>query len=107
MSHIEIKYKDKTYNLHYTLAAIKTMEEEGFDINQIKQKPITMSSKLFHGAFIAEHDYLSDQFIEEIFANLPKKGLIEKLGEMYRDVIVSVTAEETDGETKNASWEVK
>jgi len=105
MSHIEIKYKDKTYKLYYTRRSIMQMEADGFKINEAEDKPLSTLFNLFKGSFLAEHGYISDDAVDEIFDNIPHDGLFEQLAHLYEIPILSLA--EDNGETKNATWEMK
>lgn len=105
MSHIEIKYKDKTYKLYYTRRSIMQMEADGFKISEAEDKPLSTLDRLFHGAFLAEHGYIDEGYVDEIFDNIPHEGLFEQLAKLYEIPILALA--EDKGETKNATWEMK
>lgn len=90
------------YVLEYTRASVKTIESKGFNISEITNKPVTTITKLFEGAFIANHRGISNEKIEAIYSKLgDKKKLIERLVDMYQETVTSLIDENEEG---NAGW---
>jgi hypothetical protein len=81
------------------------IEGQGFVLEQISEKPVTMIPMLFSGAFIKNHRGLKRAFIDEIYDEVAdKSGLLSALMEMYAETISSLTDEnEVEG---NANWVV-
>ena len=105
MSKITLKYKDKDYELEYTRQSVRMMESQGFVLDQISSKPMTMIPMLFSGAFAKNHRGLKRALIDEILENISDKaGLINALIEMYAETLSSLT-DETENEG-NAIWAV-
>lgn len=97
-------YKDKEYTLEFTRASILKLEARGFDISEVKSKPMTYLPLIFAGAFLAHHPYEKKEVVDEILAQFKdKETLFEKLGEMYNEPIRALTEEEGNLEWK-ATW---
>ena len=108
MSKIVLNYEGKEYDLEYSRQSVKMMESQGFVLDEITSKPMTMIPMLFAGAFIKNHsgkDGVKRKVIDEIFDNIAdKNGLMEVLMEMYAETLSTLT-ESNDGEG-NATWAV-
>ena len=105
MSKITLNYDDKKYELEYTRQSVRMMESQGFVIDQISSKPMTMIPMLFSGAFAKNHRGIKRALIDEILENVSDKaGLINALIEMYAETLSSLT-DETENEG-NAVWVV-
>ena len=106
MSKINLTYGKTEYTLEYSRQSVKTMEAQGFVLDELTSKPMTMIPLLFSGAFIKNHsgkDGVKRKIIDEIFDNLAdKNGLMEVLMEMYADTLSTLT-DSNDGEG-NATW---
>jgi hypothetical protein len=105
MSKITLNYKEKDYTLEYNRQSVRMMESQGFVLEQISEKPVTMIPMMFQGAFIKNHRGLKRAFIDEIYDEVAdKSGLLNALMEMYAETLSSLTDEnETEG---NAIWAV-
>lgn len=105
MSKITLNYLEKDYTLEYNRQSVRMMESQGFVLEQISEKPVTMIPMMFSGAFIKNHRGLKRAFIDEIFDEVAdKSGLLNALMEMYAETLSSLTDEnEVEG---NAIWAV-
>ena len=105
MSKISLNYNDKDYTLEYTRQSVRMMEGQGFVLEQISEKPVTMIPMMFQGAFIKNHRGMKRALIDEIYDEVAdKSGLLNALMEMYAETLSSLTDEnETEG---NAIWAV-
>ena len=103
MSKISMTYGKTEYTLEYNRQSVKTMEAQGFVLDELTSKPMTMIPMLFSGAFIKNHRGLKRALIDEIFDNInDKNGLMEALMEMYAETLSSLTDDsESEG---NATW---
>lgn len=105
MSKIALTYKDKDYELEYTRQSVRMMESQGFVLEEISSKPMTMIPMLFSGAFAKNHRGIKRALIDEILENISDKaGLLNALIEMYAETLSSLT-DETENEG-NAVWAV-
>ena len=102
---INLTYDKKEYTLEYNRQSVKTMESQGFVLEELTAKPMTMIPLLFSGAFIKNHsgkDGVKRKVIDEIFDEIPDKtALMEALMEMYADTLGSLTDSKSEG---NVSW---
>lgn len=101
---IVIQFQDVTYTLEYTRKSIEKMEQRGFRVSDVKDKPVSTLPILFAGAFLAHHPNVRKDVVDAIFAQCSdKEDLLEKLGEMYSEPILSMT--ESEGNLKwEANW---
>ena len=106
MSKISLNYKEKDYTLEYNRQSVRMMEGQGFVLEQISEKPVTMIPMMFSGAFIKNHKGMKRALIDEIYDEVAdKSGLLNALMEMYAETISSLTDEnEVEG---NAVWVVE
>lgn len=106
MSVLKIGYKGKTYELGFTRNTVVAMERQGFDINEIGSKPMTMIPLFWNGAFAAYNKGIKRSLIDEIYENMRNKaGLIEALTELYAETLNTLT-DEPDEDKGNATWEI-
>lgn len=105
MSKISLTYNDKEYVLEYSRQSVRTMEAQGFVLDQISSKPVTMIPMLFTGAFIKNHKGIKRSLMDEMYEEISDKtGLLQALMEMYADTLSTLTDDkETAG---NVSWAV-
>ncbi len=102
MSKINLTYNKKDYILEYNRQSVKTMESQGFVLEELTAKPMTMIPLLFQGAFIKNHRGIKRNLMDEIFEEIgDKTALMESLMEMYAETLGSLT--ESNGEG-NVSW---
>jgi len=102
---IEFKYQDKDYCLEYNRAAIKLMEQQGFDFSEFKTKPMTMGDLAFQGAFIKNHKDIRMNLISEIYDNLNNKPeLVNVLIQMIEETYEDLYSDNKDG--KNTEWKI-
>lgn len=103
---ITFTWNDKDYTLEFTRATVVKMEKSGFKIQDAAEMPVATIPTLFEGAFLAHHPLVKSKTVDEIYASMPDKSkLVEKLVEMYADVINTLLDEPTD-ESKKISWEI-
>lgn len=105
---ITFNFEGTEYTLEFTRASVATLERQGFNINDITDKPLTTLPALFAGAFIAHHRFVKREVIDRIFEKITnKKDLVMKLAEMYNETIESLVDEPEESEGKLewvASW---
>lgn len=104
---INFSYRDNDYTLEFTRKSVERMERQGFNPNDIVDKPMLTLPQLFAGAFIANHPYLSKKITDEIFDDIANKSeLISKLAEMYNEPLVSLMEDNDEGNVEwGASWD--
>ena len=105
---LRFTYQEKEYCLEFTRKSVETMERNGFVASDINDKPMTVLPALFKGAFLANHRFVKDETVNEIFSKLTNKGeLISKLSEMYNEPIMALVDEPEESEGNldwTASW---
>ena len=102
MSKINLTYEKKEYILEYNRQSVKTMESQGFVLEELTAKPMTMIPLLFNGAFIKNHRGIKRNLMDEIFEEIgDKTALMEALMEMYAETLSSLTDGNGEG---NATW---
>ena len=105
MSKIVLNHEKKEYVLEYSRQSVKTMENQGFVLEELTTKPVNMIPLLFAGAFIKNHsgkDGVKRKVIDEIFDEIPDKtALMEALMEMYAETLSSLTDSNGAG---NVTW---
>ena len=102
MSKINLTYNKKDYILEYNRQSVKTMESQGFILEELTAKPVTMIPLLFQGAFIKNHRGIKRNLMDEIFDEIgDKTALMESLMEMYAETLSSLTENTGAG---NATW---
>ena len=102
MSKINLTYDKKEYVLEFNRQSVKTMESQGFVLEELTAKPMTMIPLLFQGAFIKNHRGIKRSLMDEIFEEIgDKTGLMEALMELYAETLSTLTENNGEG---NATW---
>ncbi len=100
---IHLKADGKEYTLEFTRETVKSMERQGFNINDISSKPVTAVEALFVGSFLAHHPTVKRDKVITLYYKVPdKNGLMAKLSEMYSEPVSALFDEPEDG--GNVSW---
>lgn len=103
MSKIALTYEKKEYVLEYSRQSVRTMEAQGFVIDELSSKPVTMIPMLYQGAFIKNHKGIKRNLMDEIYEEISdKSGLINALMEMYVDTMSTLMDDKEDA--GNATW---
>lgn len=101
---LRFTYNGKEYCLEYTRKSVEQMEKSGFVVSDIKDKPMTTLPTLFAGAFIANHRFVKQELIDEIYSKMTNKSeLIGKLAEMYNEPILALINDPEEDEG-NLIW---
>jgi hypothetical protein len=105
---LRFTYQDKEYVLEYTRRSVEAMEKKGFVASEIETKPVTVLPALFAGAFLANHRFVKQEIIDDIYSKMTnKQELIGKLAEMYNEPIMALVDEPEESEGNldwTASW---
>lgn len=102
---IIITYNDRDYTLEFNRRVVRRMEESGFVVDT--NKPASMITDLFRGAFQMHHRKISPDMVEEIWdAQRGKDKLLTELISMYTEPIASLM-DEDEGEDENPTWKVE
>ena len=97
-------FEGKEYTLEFTRRTVAEMEKKGFIASEITDKPMTTLPALFAGAFLANHKFVKQDVIENIYSKLTnKESLIGKLAEMYNEPIMALV-EEPEEDKGNVDW---
>lgn len=101
---LRFTYQDKEYCLEFTRKSVELMEKNGFVASDINDKPMTVLPALFAGAFLANHRFVKNEVIDEIYSKMTNKSeLIGKLSEMYNEPILALVNEPEESEG-NVNW---
>ena len=101
---IRFSANGKEYILEYTRKSVEQMERSGFVASDINDKPVSTLPKLFAGAFMANHPYVSRNVVDSIFEKMGNRSeLIGKLAEMYNEPIAAMV-NEPEADEGNVDW---
>lgn len=104
---INLSYKNVPYTLEYDRMSVKTLEANGFSVEEFIKKPMSNIDMAFAGAFIKHHRKTKPNVIEEIYSKCEnKESLIETLIVMIQETYEALFDEPVAGDEGNASWEV-
>lgn len=109
---ITVTYDKKSYDLEYSRNSVKSMEQQGFVLDQIGDKPMTMVPLLVYGAFMKNHKGIKRSLVDEIYEHIADKigdgenGFIQTLLEMYADTVNTLTENNSVDEGNVATWKV-
>ena len=103
MSKITISYDKKDYVLEYSRQSVRSMEAQGFVLDDIAAKPMMMIPMLFQGAFIKNHRGIKRNLMDEIYEEINNKtDLITALMELYTETLSTLMDDKADA--GNATW---
>ena len=109
---VTITYQKQQYVLEYSRNAVKQLEQQGFVVDQLGEKPMTMVPLLVYGAFIKNHKGIKRALVDEIYEHIVDKigdgedGFIQVLLEMYAETVNTLTDNSTVDEGNAATWKV-
>ena len=109
---ITVTYNKHSYQLEYSRNAVKQMEQQGFVLDQIGDKPMTMVPILVYGAFMKNHKGIKRTLVDEIYDHIADKvgdgdeGFIQALLEMYSETVNTLTDNSSIDEGNAAIWKV-
>jgi hypothetical protein len=102
MSKIVLSYENTEYELEFNRQSVKTMEAQGFVLDELTTKPMTMIPMLFSGAFYKNCKGTKRSVIDEIFDSIgDKTALMQALMEMYAETLSTLTDDTSEG---NVTW---
>lgn len=102
---IEFDYDGNHYVLEFNRKAIQRLEEGGFVIGEMAEKPFTRIPELFYGALQMHHKNIRREYADEMLDHFDKTALASKLTEMYADVLESFLSVNGEDDEKNIVWE--
>ena len=111
---INVTYNKNSYLLEYSRQSVKQMEQQGFVLDQIGDKPMTMVPLLVYGAFAKHNKGMKRALMDEIYEHITDKigedgegGFIQTLLEMYADTVNTLTGNAAESDEGNAAtWKV-
>ena len=104
---IRFTYKDTPYVLEFDRMSIKTLEANGFSVEEFIKKPMLNIELAFAGSFMKHHKKTKQTVIDEIFSKMKdKQKLVESLVQMIEETYSSLFDEPEDDEG-NVEWEVE
>lgn len=109
---ITVTYKNREYNLEYSRSVVKQMEQQGFVLEQISERPVNMIPLLVYGAFIKNHKGIKRNLVDEIYEHITDKigdgenGFIQALLEMYSETVNTLMDNNSVDEGNAATWKV-
>lgn len=110
---ITVTYQAKEYVLEFSRNTAKQIEDQGFVVDQIGDKPATMIPLLVYGAFMKNNRGIKRALVDEIYANLVNKvgdegrdGFIGVLAEMYAETVSTLMDDNPADEGNAATWKV-
>jgi hypothetical protein len=104
---INLTYKNVPYCLEYDRMSVKTLEANGFSIQEFIKKPMSNIEMAFAGAFIKNHRKVKQDLILEIYGKCKDKDkLINTLITMIQETYESLFEDTNDSDEGNAEWEV-
>lgn len=110
---ITVTYKDQDYVLEFSRNTAKQIEDQGFILDQLTDKPATMIPLLVYGAFMKNNRGIKRSLVDEIYDNIVGKigtdgeeGFINTLGEMYAETVSSLMGDNPVEEGNAATWKV-
>lgn len=110
---ITVTYQKQEYVLEYSRQAVKQMEDQGFVMDQLGDKPMTMIPLLVYGAFMKHNRGIKRSLVDEIYENIVGKigkdgeeGFIQTLVEMYVETVQVLTDNDSVDEGNAAVWTV-
>lgn len=110
---ITVTYKKQEYILEFSRNTAKQIEDQGFVLDQLTDKPATMIPLLVYGAFLKHNRGIKRTLVDEIYENIVGKigtdgeeGFINTLGEMYAETVSSLMGDNVVDEGNAATWKV-
>lgn len=102
---ITFEYEGTKYTLEFNRNTVRSMENQGFRVDEMQGRPMTMLPQLFAGAFQMHHRFLKRDVIEEIYEHMgEKEKLLEKLGELYNAPMEALFADPEEDKGNVITW---
>ena len=101
---IRFTFDDTEYVLQFTRRTAKEMEDGGFRIAEVTDRPMTLLPMLFKGAFLANHRGIKNSKVNYIYAAMTnKEDLMAALIGLYEETMNTLLDEPEEG-NPNVSW---
>jgi hypothetical protein len=102
---VTFTYKNVNYTLDFDRNTAVLLEQQGFKVENVYEKPNTYIPMLFYYAFAKYHRGIKRNLVDEIYEKMPKKSeLVKALVELYLDTGNSLF-DEPEGDEGNLTWE--
>ena len=102
---VTFTYKSENYTLDFDRNTAVLLEQQGFKVENVYEKPNTYIPMLFYYAFAKYHRGIKRNLVDEIYEKMPKKQeLIKVLVELYLETGNSLF-DEPEGDEGNLTWE--
>jgi hypothetical protein len=102
---VTFTYKSVNYTLDFDRNTAVLLEQQGFKVENVYEKPNTYIPMLFYYAFAKYHRGIKRNFVDEIYEKMPKKQeLVKALVELYLETGNSLF-DEPEGDEGNLTWE--
>lgn len=108
---ITFTFEKTAYTLEFTRETVLALEQNGLtlaDVQNIGEKPLSVMTLLYHGAFLAHHRKTAsiNGLMDKIWESIPDKTeFINVLREMYTEPAESLLEEPEDDKGKTV-WTV-
>lgn len=104
---IEFEDNGEKYILEYSRDTIQILEQQGFSVNELTQKPMTMLPLAFQGLFYKNHKYVKKSYVDECYERFKdKKQLLETISGMLLEAYDTLTDDENVGDKGNIDWKI-
>ena len=110
---ITVTYKNTDYVLEFSRSTAKQIEDQGFILDQLTDKPATMIPLLVYGSFIKNNRGIKRSLVDEIYENIVGKigtdgeeGFINVLSEMYAETVSTLMGDNVVDEGNAATLKV-
>lgn len=102
---VTFTYKSVNYTLDFDRNTAVLLEQQGFKVENVYEKPNTYIPMLFYYAFAKYHRGIKRNLVDEIYEKMPKKQeLVKALVELYLETGNSLF-DEPEGDEGNLTWE--
>ena len=102
---VTFTYKSENYTLDFDRNTAVLLEQQGFKVENVYEKPNTYIPMLFYYAFAKYHRGIKRNLVDEIYEKMPKKQeLVKALVELYLETGNSLF-DEPEGNEGNLTWE--
>lgn len=104
---IEFEKDGQKYVLEYTRESVALMEKQGFSIEEITTKPMTMLPLAFEGLFYKNHRRVQKSFVDEVYNGFKDKDkLLEAIYSMLDECYSTLTGTDEENDKGNIEWKM-
>lgn len=103
---VSFTYKNVNYTLGFNRNTAVFLEQQGFTVDGMENKPNIFVPMLFNASFAQYHRGVKRNLIDEIYEKLPnKRDLLRVLLEAYVETSNTLFDEPESGDEGNLMWE--